>query len=265
MKGTLVKTGQGWVVSRCVGDGVAEVWEERLPLHPDDAEQINKDSQVFDNIEARIASNPEVEFEIGRYCKIHNSDPSKNSVCTLDCGYDELFYAKLINHSVEPNEMIDHIGDANKMVEDDVWNVGLGDELNKLPYTKHLDDGQYNDGVLVGYELGATWGYNKAKETLYTKEQVQKMIDDALINYEIGWADRKKQFSLYEHKETITSADTPVSKTFLESIPKQETLYTEEQVRDIVLKFAEERTFLRKGIAILWIKNYFKSLKQPKQ
>jgi hypothetical protein len=66
------------------------------------------------------------------------------------------------------------------LYEDDVWKVGLEDELNKLPYTKHLDDGQYNDGQLVGFELGATWGYNKAKETLYTEEQVnQKMIDFA--------------------------------------------------------------------------------------
>ena len=34
-----------------------------------------------------------------------------------------------------------------------------------------------------------------------------------------------KQFSLYEHKDTITSADTPVSKTFLETeqkLPQQE-------------------------------------------
>jgi hypothetical protein len=45
----------------------------------------------------------------------------------------------------------------------------------------------------------------------------------------------------------------------------KETLYTEEQVRDIVLKFAEESTFLRQGIAIKWVKNYFQSLKQPKQ
>jgi len=41
-----------------------------------------------------------------------------------------------------------------------------------------------------------------------------------------------KQFSLYEHKDTITSADTQVSETFLESVPQQETLYTEEQVRE---------------------------------
>jgi hypothetical protein len=168
---------------------------------------------------------------------------------------------EVIDQLGDTNEMIDHIGDANKMVEDDVWNVGLGDELNKLPYTKHLDDGQYNDGVLVGYELGATWGYNKAKETLYTKEQVQKMIDDALINYEIGWADRKKQFSLYEHKETITSADTPISKTFLESIPKQETLYTEEQVREAI-RMAQTRKY---NSHFYNADEIIQSLKQPKQ
>lgn len=33
----------------------------------------------------------------------------------------------------------------------------LQKELDKLPYTKHLDDGQYNDGQLAGFELGARW------------------------------------------------------------------------------------------------------------
>jgi hypothetical protein len=33
----------------------------------------------------------------------------------------------------------------------------LQKELDKLPYTKHLDDGQYNDGKLAGFELGARW------------------------------------------------------------------------------------------------------------
>jgi hypothetical protein len=65
------------------------------------------------------------------------------------------------------------------MRNDDVWLAGLEEELNKLPYTKHLDDGQYNDGQLAGFELGATWGYNKAKETLYTEEQVRKAISKA--------------------------------------------------------------------------------------
>ena len=33
----------------------------------------------------------------------------------------------------------------------------LQKELDKLPYTKHLDDGQYNDGQITGFELGARW------------------------------------------------------------------------------------------------------------
>lgn len=33
----------------------------------------------------------------------------------------------------------------------------LQKELDKLPYTKHLDDGHYNDGQIAGFELGARW------------------------------------------------------------------------------------------------------------
>jgi hypothetical protein len=63
---------------------------------------------------------------------------------------------------------------------EEVWEQGLGAELEKLPYTKHLDDGQYNDGQLAGFEFGATWGYNKAKEKYkYTEEDLSKAIDMA--------------------------------------------------------------------------------------
>lgn len=50
------------------------------------------------------------------------------------------------------------------MINDRKFIIGLEKELAKLPYTKHLDDGQYNDGVLDGFELGAEWGYEKGKE-----------------------------------------------------------------------------------------------------
>lgn len=30
-------------------------------------------------------------------------------------------------------------------------------ECRKLPYEKHIDDGQYNDGQMAGFELGAYW------------------------------------------------------------------------------------------------------------
>jgi hypothetical protein len=35
----------------------------------------------------------------------------------------------------------------------------LQKELDKLPYTKHLDDGQYNDGQIAGFEIGARWAF----------------------------------------------------------------------------------------------------------
>ena len=55
MKGRMHKTVNGWCVEYNNGD---------LPLHPDDVEQITKDSLIFDNIEARITAYPDVEFEI---------------------------------------------------------------------------------------------------------------------------------------------------------------------------------------------------------
>ena len=33
--------------------------------------------------------------------------------------------------------------------------------LKSFPYTKHLDDGQYNDGVIVGAELAIQWMRDK--------------------------------------------------------------------------------------------------------
>ncbi len=43
-------------------------------------------------------------------------------------------------------------------------------ELKKLPYEKHVDDGQFNDGQLAGFELGAEWGFQKALEILADKK-----------------------------------------------------------------------------------------------
>ena len=37
--------------------------------------------------------------------------------------------------------------------------------LKSFPYTKHLDDGQYNDGKIVGAELAIQWFRNKIQGT----------------------------------------------------------------------------------------------------
>ena len=92
MKGKLHKIEQGWMISRCVGDGVAEVWEELLPLHPDDVKQIEKDSQVFDNIEARIHAYPDVEFYDIEECP-HYGGKHFGRDCSCKTGF--IRYAKL--------------------------------------------------------------------------------------------------------------------------------------------------------------------------
>ena len=67
MKGTLYKnktTGE-WRVKQTTTIpllGLATVTD--LRLHPEDVNQIQQDAVMFDNIEARIAAYPEVDFEV---------------------------------------------------------------------------------------------------------------------------------------------------------------------------------------------------------
>ena len=75
MKGKLHKTDRGWVVS--YEDVVSlypfrQTYSKELHLHPDDVKQIEKDAQVFDNIEARIACYPDVDFHEIIECPNYN-------------------------------------------------------------------------------------------------------------------------------------------------------------------------------------------------
>lgn len=101
MKGKIIKTDQGWIVEYAK--------HAELPLHPDDVKQINKDAQVFDNIEARIAAYPDVEFEIVDYsqkCRECGEIVERGRSCTKGCFMksgnfvqtDRVEYAKLVNN-----------------------------------------------------------------------------------------------------------------------------------------------------------------------
>lgn len=81
------------------------------------------------------------------------------------------------NHTVDTNEMIDHIGEPNKMVDQvpDVGKMVSDTYTGDYPF---VDDISFGD--LRNVDVDSFYkGYNKAKETLFTKEEVQKMIDDA--------------------------------------------------------------------------------------
>lgn len=105
MKGTLKNTANGWMVIFKDSNEptffiknkpyITTTVMKELPLHPDDVQQIQKDSLIFDNIEARIAAYPDVNFTIERYCDVHKTDP-QTGPCTLDCAWDTKQYAKLL-------------------------------------------------------------------------------------------------------------------------------------------------------------------------
>jgi hypothetical protein len=106
MKGTLHNTETGWVVKynkrlqhKMVGyhDYNTITVNDELPLHPDDVQEIQEDSKIFDNIDARIKAYPEVEFEIV-------SDKYEKAGKGVE-------YAKLIkNNKVSRVEVIDENG-----------------------------------------------------------------------------------------------------------------------------------------------------------
>jgi len=62
---TLVKSWVVWYNEQPDGGNITFV--DSLPLHPDDVNEISAWQQIFDTIEARIAANQEVEFEIKYY------------------------------------------------------------------------------------------------------------------------------------------------------------------------------------------------------
>lgn len=66
MKGLLYKDHNGqWMVRAITAVPIiGPVTTYELKLHPDDVLQINEDDRIFDNIEARIAAYPNVEFEV---------------------------------------------------------------------------------------------------------------------------------------------------------------------------------------------------------
>jgi hypothetical protein len=112
MKGIINKTEKGWVVrynqrveNKMLGyhDYKTTTLYDELPLHPDDVKQILEDAQVFDNIEARIAKYPKVDFEI------------RNVVIDDLSGLhaEEVIYAKLIkDNKISRVEVIDEHGRA---------------------------------------------------------------------------------------------------------------------------------------------------------
>lgn len=148
MKGYLQKTEEGWFVvydQRTFQDPSAE--DGVLPLEP-------KMANYLDMNLTSTTYQKEKEFE-----EIELVDRINQSGI-----YIFKKYAKIVepdNHIVDTNEMIDQTTDISKMEEDDELNF-LRTQLKNVEY----------------YKLG----YNRAKETLYTEEQMELCWIAAMSN-----------------------------------------------------------------------------------
>lgn len=99
--------------------------------------------------------------------------------------------------------------------DDDVWSMGLEARLKELPYTKHLDDGMFNDGQISGFESGAEWGYNKAREKYkFTEEDVRKAIE--WVNNGNGSSLRNTEFFYPQADKFIQSLSQPNTPSYFE-------------------------------------------------
>ncbi len=128
MKGKLIYDQDGWWVQHKARglDGNLEYIAESM-LHPDDVKQIEKDSQMFDNIEARIAAYPDVEFEMvtETVASVGNSDEQDEYTIT---------YAKLIPSKEQQKQLITEIMELD--AKDGLYECT---ELDEFYYHEVLD------------------------------------------------------------------------------------------------------------------------------
>lgn len=88
MKGELIKSTHGWMISY-----IENGEHKGVSLHHDDIEFIEETKFTFNDIEATIAANPEVTFEIVENQKLSGVSKlgrlvSVNSKCPI-CGFKE--------------------------------------------------------------------------------------------------------------------------------------------------------------------------------
>lgn len=156
MKGTLHRTEQGWVVRWPQEDPRDPVPE--LPVHPDDL-----DSGIIRWAEIGGLGDKEIEFD---WCVIITPEGKGTQ------------YARL----TKPKRSIDLQNLETKLhqslSEETDWTLSRWLKSKREDAAKKLLDemGEPDDDFQHSYKVGFEEGYNKAKETLYTEEQVREAI-----------------------------------------------------------------------------------------
>jgi len=175
MKGILRKIENKWMV-QYIGHpidvlGGNDSLVNYLQLHPDDVKQIEEDALVFDDIESRIRAYPHVDFKIiegyKNYAKLINKDVTDGVSTGVDCCTPKGQIRRYHNcHGCDrkPNPTSSEV-----------------DELANKELINHLIDefGEFKTTTIGADDKKSWWkkGYEKAKETFYTEEQMKLAFD----------------------------------------------------------------------------------------
>jgi len=200
MKGKLIYDQDGWWVQHAATspDGT-EYFQADTMLHPDDVKFLEDCSLWFDNIEGKVIANPDVEFEmvIETVMSVGNSEeqdeytiryakliPSKESSYQLE--YNR-YMKTFVNSNLNPptiEQFVDKVNTDSDFAK--YWGPG-GKEQQKQLITEIMDldakDGLYDtvsDTVKELIEQGKQLEA-RAKQTLYTEEQVREAIEMASL------------------------------------------------------------------------------------
>jgi hypothetical protein len=179
MKGKLIYDQDGWWVQhRAKGlDGNLEYVAESM-LHPDDVKKIEEDAKVFDNIEARIAAYPDVEFEMVTEVVASVGNSEEQDEYTVS-------YAKLIPSKEQQKQLITEIMELDAK-------DGLYDTVNEL-----------DKRIELTYEERVRWFVNNYYETgMEYASMLESMKNKDLDNF--VWYGEKIQIpKFYSGNETL--------------------------------------------------------------
>jgi len=252
MKGTLNKHEEGWLVR--YGD------MEFLPLHPDFIEMMDtcftsKFTQVVD-FEMVLCSHSKSKDDY--YAKLIT--PSrKHSITDYGVeGIDSCLEYK------EYNEMIDHIVDANKMVFPKDINgvvVKLGDKIQGIGSLKFQDGFEIDRTPIVTANIqnGKLYFGNLSAESFTLGF---KIVESKIVENDVEKL-AKEEYPIFDGGLLSIAYNQKHSRVdFIKGYNKaKETLYTEEQVREVIRNCFKSNTL---GFLITE-DDMMRTIKQPKQ
>jgi hypothetical protein len=165
MKGKLFFEENIWYVEKTPITGEGQNLKPNYEIHPEFVK--------YYFLSAEDSGQP-VEFEISRFCPFHKSDPSKNSLCTFDCSFDEILYAKLLieNKNLDMNYIYDirsfYWNEGKKTFFADAWDLEA--TSNGSNFYDEAFPSQKNSFEIQNYKTGGSRNFEFSNESKISYE-----------------------------------------------------------------------------------------------